>query len=47
MTVKIWKRIDEEERGAYDYVIDTNSGITVVRWFYKAAVKLASTHICC
>ena len=37
--------LKKEGRGSYDYSIDANSGIRVVRWYDNKVVQLSSTHI--
>lgn len=32
-------------RGSYDYSVDANSGLHVVRWMDSSAVQLSSTHV--
>ncbi len=37
--------LKREGRGAYDYSVDANSGIRVVRWYDNKVVQLSSTHV--
>lgn len=37
------KELKKEGRGSYDFKSDSESGITVVKWFDKKAVHIAST----
>ena len=36
--------LKREGRGSYDYRVDTNTELCVVRWFDNRAVQLSSTH---
>lgn len=40
------KSLRKEGRGSFDYKVDANSELSVVRWFDNRAVQLSSTHFC-
>lgn len=44
-TLQSEKELKKQGRGAYDYCVDANSGLSVVRWMDNSAVQLASSHV--
>ena len=43
--LKSEKELKAEGRGSYDYAIDGNSGLSIIRWYDNRAVMLSSTHV--
>lgn len=39
------KELTKKGRGSFDFVVEVNSGVTVIRWFDNGLVQLLSNYV--
>ena len=43
--LKSEKELKKSNRGSFDYIVDYDSGITILRWFDNSSVQLISNNV--